>query len=443
MMGAGIAYSTAKAGIDVVLKDTDLERPRRARPTRSPCWTRRSARAAARADKRDALLARIHSDRLARRPGRLRPGDRGGVRGRRPQAPGARRDRAGGAPTTRCWAPTPRRCRSPGWPRACSGAPTSCGLHFFSPVDKMPLVEIIVGEQTSDAALAQGVRLRAGHRQDADRGRRLARLLHLPGVRHAGAGGGGAARRGLQPGVDRAGGDAGGLPGAAAGDARRADPDAAAPHRGRGPQGGRGRGAYARRAPRHGRGRPDGRASTGAPARRPARASTTTRPTAPKRLWPGLWDAFGAAVDGDSPVPFADMQERMTFAMAIETQKCLDEGVLRSTADANIGSILGIGFPPLQGGAVQYVRGYEGPAGTGVAGFVARAERAGGGVRGALHPAGVAPDALDVRQTPVPRRRRNCHLPGATAPSGAGFAGQPAKTQPVTRPGRARPCPAR
>ena len=61
--------------------------------------------------------------------------------------------------------------------------------------------------------------------------------------------------------------------------------------------------------------------------------------------------------------------------MAIETQKCLDEGVLRSTADANVGSILGIGFPPLRGGALQYVRGYEGPTGRGVEGFVARARQ--------------------------------------------------------------------
>ena len=71
----------------------------------------------------------------------------------------------------------------------------------------------------------------------------------------------------------------------------------------------------------------------------------------------------------DSPVPFADMQQRMLFAMALETQRCLDEGVLRSTADANVGSIMGIGFPALHGGAAQYVRGYPG----GPEAFAARA----------------------------------------------------------------------
>ena len=48
----------------------------------------------------------------------------------------------------------------------------------------------------------------------------------------------------------------------------------------------------------------------------------------------------------------------MIFAMSLETVKCLDEGVLRSVADANIGSIFGIGFPPLHGGALQYVNAY-------------------------------------------------------------------------------------
>jgi len=78
----------------------------------------------------------------------------------------------------------------------------------------------------------------------------------------------------------------------------------------------------------------------------------------PKRLWRGLWEHFprGAAL------PLLDLQERMTFAMALETVKCLDEGVLRSVADANVGSIFGIGFPPLHGGALQYINAYGLPA---------------------------------------------------------------------------------
>jgi len=63
------------------------------------------------------------------------------------------------------------------------------------------------------------------------------------------------------------------------------------------------------------------------------------------------------------------MQERMLFAETLETIKCVDEGVLETVADANIGSILGIGFPAWTGGILQYANGYEG----GLPGFVARA----------------------------------------------------------------------
>ena len=63
----------------------------------------------------------------------------------------------------------------------------------------------------------------------------------------------------------------------------------------------------------------------------------------------------------------------MLFAEALETQKCLDEGVLTSTADANIGSIMGIGFPPYTGGSAQFIVGY-GALGTGKDAFVARAK---------------------------------------------------------------------
>ena len=59
----------------------------------------------------------------------------------------------------------------------------------------------------------------------------------------------------------------------------------------------------------------------------------------------------------------------MLFIEAIETVKCLDEGVIETVADANIGSIMGIGFPGWSGGVLQYINGYEG----GVAGFVERA----------------------------------------------------------------------
>ena len=52
------------------------------------------------------------------------------------------------------------------------------GIHFFSPVDKMKLVEIIRGKQTDDETVARAFDYVQAHRQDPDRGQRLARLLH-------------------------------------------------------------------------------------------------------------------------------------------------------------------------------------------------------------------------------------------------------------------------
>ncbi|MCG7457421.1 3-hydroxyacyl-CoA dehydrogenase NAD-binding domain-containing protein [Corynebacterium sp. ACRPH] len=101
--------------------------------------------------------------------------------------------------------------------------------------------------------------------------------------------------------------------------------------------------------------------------------------------------AAGSNVPADAPA-FIDLVERPLFAEALETQKCIDEGVLTSDADANIGSIMGIGFPAWTGGTRQYIKNYDRPTAAtlpegkvadrdggdyptrGVAGFVARAE---------------------------------------------------------------------
>src|SRR5690606_26249286 len=81
-------------------------------------------------------------------------------------------------------------------------------------------------------------------------------------------------------------------------------------------------------------------------------------------LWPGLAEHFPVATTLD----VTDVQERMLVVEALETVKCLDEGILTSVPDANIGAIFGIGFPPWTGGPIQYIDGYEG----GTTGFVAR-----------------------------------------------------------------------
>ena len=74
-----------------------------------------------------------------------------------------------------------------------------------------------------------------------------------------------------------------------------------------------------------------------------------------KTIWPGLYDLF---YDGRVQVPVADIKERMLFRQVIEAVKCLEEGVLRSVADGNVGSILGIGAPVWTGGFLQFINGY-------------------------------------------------------------------------------------
>jgi 3-hydroxyacyl-CoA dehydrogenase/enoyl-CoA hydratase/3-hydroxybutyryl-CoA epimerase len=90
------------------------------------------------------------------------------------------------------------------------------------------------------------------------------------------------------------------------------------------------------------------------------------------RMWPGLVQEFPTDLDA---VPFQDVKDRMLFAEALETAKCFEEGVLTSAAAADIGSIMGIGFPPNTGGAAQFMTGYESATGEiGLTAFVARAD---------------------------------------------------------------------
>jgi 3-hydroxyacyl-CoA dehydrogenase/enoyl-CoA hydratase/3-hydroxybutyryl-CoA epimerase len=77
-----------------------------------------------------------------------------------------------------------------------------------------------------------------------------------------------------------------------------------------------------------------------------------------KRLWPGLVESFPRAAE--QPVQ-QELMDRLLYVQANEAARCLGEGVLRSVADANVGSILGWGFAPFLGGVLQFVN-HTGPA---------------------------------------------------------------------------------
>lgn len=76
----------------------------------------------------------------------------------------------------------------------------------------------------------------------------------------------------------------------------------------------------------------------------------THKPT--KKLWPGLVQNFYSE---DKQLPLETIKQRLLYIMAIETVRCLQEGVLTSSRDANIGSIFGLGYPAWTGGVLQFI----------------------------------------------------------------------------------------
>ena len=373
MMGAGIAYSFARAGIDVVLKDTDTTRAEKGKAYAQSVQDKAISAGRSTEEKRDALVGRITAtDSLH---------DLAGcdlvIEAVFEDAELKHRvlsETESAVATGALLASNTSTLPIGGLARGVERRSEFLGLHFFSPVEKMPLVEIIVGPETSEAALARAYDVVQAIGKTPivvgdSRGFFTSRVFGTLVLEAAAMLG-----EGCNPvSIERAAAQAGfpapplamldeltlTLPRHIEAEARKAAEAEGLEHVVH-----PGMTVLDRMVEEHER---IGKASG---------AGFYDYPDdGPKRLWPGLWDAFAAAVDGDSPVPFREMQERLTFAMAIETQKCLDEGVLHSTAAANVGSVLGIGFPPLHGGAAQFVRGYEGPTGTGPEGFVARARQ--------------------------------------------------------------------
>ncbi|GES29916.1 3-hydroxyacyl-CoA dehydrogenase NAD-binding domain-containing protein [Streptomyces angustmyceticus] len=363
MMGAGIAYVCAAAGIDVVLKDIDGAAAERGKAYSRKILDRAVSRGQLTEDGRAAVLDRITPTDRAE--------DAAGAdlvieavfedAGLKKQvfaeiepylAPDAvLASNTSTLPIT-------------GLAEGVRRPEDFVGLHFFSPVDKMALLEIIVGEKTSDATLARAFDLArqigktpivVGDSRGFFTSRVISTFLNEAlSLIAEGAAPASVEQAGMQAGYPTA-------PLALFDELNMK----LAQHVRRETQA-----AYAA----EGRTLPhqaaydviDRMVEWGRPGRLEGAGFHDYADGERVRLWPGLADAFPA---DDPPVPFADMQERMLFAEALESVRCLDEGVLRSVPDANVGSILGIGFPAWTGGVLQYVNQYEG----GPAGFVARA----------------------------------------------------------------------
>jgi len=90
-----------------------------------------------------------------------------------------------------------------------------------------------------------------------------------------------------------------------------------------------------------------------------------------KQVWPKLYELYHKP---DVSMPHADVKDRILFRQIIESLKCLQEGVLRSVADGNIGSLMGIGAPTWTGGFLQVVNTYEYQGVIGLQAFLNRAK---------------------------------------------------------------------
>ncbi len=366
MMGAGIAYVSAKTGIDVVLKDVSLEGAERGKAYSAKLVEKAVSRGTATEANGAALLARIT---VTADPADLAgcdlvieavfedPALKAKVFGEADAVVGPEALIASNTSTLPIT----------GLAEGVTRPEDFIGMHFFSPVDKMALLEIIRGKQTSDAALARALDFARQIRKtpivvNDSRGFFTSRVF------------GSFTREGISLLAD----------GAAPASVEQATAQAGYPvpvlrlvdevsltlSRNV-------REEYKRAAIESGKGwvpHPSEpiveRMVTEFDRGGRAAGAGFYDYVDGKRvgLWPGLVEHFGAGSNPD--LPLIDMIERMLFAQALEAVKCVDEGVITTAAEANVGSLLGIGFPGWTGGVIQYINGYPG----GTTAFVARAK---------------------------------------------------------------------
>ena len=86
-----------------------------------------------------------------------------------------------------------------------------------------------------------------------------------------------------------------------------------------------------------------------------------------KSLWPGLSKIVEKRLDPDT-ISVQDLKDRFLFTAALEAARCMEEGVVTDPREADVGSILGFGFAPFTGGTLSLIDGMGAKA------FVARAE---------------------------------------------------------------------
>ena len=359
MMGAGIAYVAAKAGIQVVLLDTAAELAEKGKAVSQALLDKAVKKGRSTAAKRDALLARITPTT-----------DYAKLADCDLVVEAVFEDREVKADVTRqvdavlgegaVFASNTSTLPITGLAQASRRPQNFIGLHFFSPVDRMPLVEIIVGLATSRETLARAFDfvLQIGKTPivvNDSRGFYTSRVFGTFVMEGAAM-----LAQGVHPrSIEVAGLQAGmPMPPLALQDevslslglhvAEQTKKDLSVEGK-----------AYVEHPGMAvlrqlcGLGRIGKKAGQG----------FYDYVDGDKTLWPGLTRLYPTA--NEQP-PQRELIDRLMFAQANEAARCFQEGVLRSVADANVGSILGWGFAPFHGGALQFIDAMGAPA------FVAR-----------------------------------------------------------------------
>ncbi|MFV0462589.1 MAG: 3-hydroxyacyl-CoA dehydrogenase NAD-binding domain-containing protein [Nostocoides sp.] len=363
MMGAGIAWSCALAGIEVVLKDVSLDAAQHGKAYSEKLLAKRVERGQTDPAERDAILGRITPTAQA---SDLADTD---VVIEAVFEDFALKEQVF-AEVEGVVKPTTLLCSNTSTLpitslQGFSSRPGDfVGLHFFSPVDKMQLVEIIRGESTSDEAAARAMDL-------------VHQLRKIPIVVGDGRGfytsrvfstlideGALLVAEGVDPMVIERSATSAGFPSpplamldevslpltqhirteaakVAADEGRTLEP------------------------PNPGEVVIDTLVELGRKGRAAGAGFYDYPDGAAKALWPGLRERWARGVE----LPTADIEDRYLFRMALETAGCFRDGILTDTPSANIGGIFGIGFPAHTGGPATFMTNYEG----GLAGFVGRA----------------------------------------------------------------------
>ena len=362
MMGAGIAYASACAGIDVVLKDIDLAAAEKGKAHSAALLDKKVSRGQLTAEQRENTLARIHPTQ-----------DDADLAGcdliieavfedRELKARvSAAAQRVVGADAV--IASNTSTLPISGLATAVPDQGKFIGLHFFSPVDKMPLVEIIKGAHTSDETLARGFDFVLQINKtpivvNDSRGFFTSRVFGTftnEGIAMLGEG---VAAPMIETEARKAGMPVGPL--AVSDEVSLSLMSHIRQQTVKDLQ------AEGKAVPTHpatavidllvNEYKRMGKAAGGGFYEYPAGGQ--------KYLWPELKSRFEQPGQQISP---QDIRDRLLFIQAIETVRCVEEGVLMSTADANVGSIFGIGFAAWSGGALQFINQY------GLNDFIARA----------------------------------------------------------------------